>query len=68
MAQCESVLNPAASNGWGAGHYGLFQISGIHAWKWPDFWESWSDPYRNAQWAYEMSGGGTDWGAWTCKP
>ena len=51
-----------------AGEVGIFQIYPLfHADKWPWFWERWDDPYWNAQMAYEISKGGTDWSQWTTK-
>jgi hypothetical protein len=47
-------------------HYGVFQISGIHAWRWPDFWENWMDPAKNAQWAYEIWAE-QGWKPWSCR-
>jgi hypothetical protein len=52
-----------ASNG---NNYGLFQINGIHAGRWPDFWTSWMDPAKNAQWAYEIYAQ-QGWAPWDCS-
>lgn len=67
IAQCESGLNPAARNRSGA--VGLFQLLGhgdmfvAHGWS-PD---DWADPYKNAIVAFDLSSGGTSWGAWVCR-
>jgi len=48
--------------------YGLFQLRAYyHAPKFPDFWEKWMDPYRNADYAYAIyqeSG----WSPWDGSP
>ena len=65
IVACESNWNPAAIS-WNGTSYGLLQIWQGHAWRWPDFWESWMNPYRNVEYAYELyleSGG---WGPWNC--
>ncbi|KKL28309.1 hypothetical protein LCGC14_2376450 [marine sediment metagenome] len=60
---CESNGDPAATNGVS---WGLFQINAIHAWRWPDFWEHWSDPMRNTQYAWELyqEQGFAPWDCW----
>jgi hypothetical protein len=63
IVQCESNWDPAATNGVS---WGLWQINAIHAWRWPDFWESWMIPSRNVEYAYELwqeSG----WRIWDCR-
>lgn len=63
IARCESALRPDAV---GDGSYGLFQIqASAHAWKWADFWQAWSDPVRNAEYAWEIYQG-RGWYAWSC--
>ena len=54
VGYCESGLNPMAWNDWGYGHYGIYQISGIHAYRWADFWDNWDDARRNAEMALEL--------------
>ena len=66
VAWCESRLDPQTIGSYG--ERGLFQIHTVHAPKWPDFYAAWDDPWRNAEMAYEISGGGTDWSAWACQP
>jgi hypothetical protein len=72
VAACESGrgLDGRLDGNWaiGAGsNYGLFQINQIHAPRWPDFWTAWMDPYKNAQWAFEIWSS-SGWGPWGCKP
>ena len=71
VAACESGRDLSgrldgnrATNG---NNYGLFQINGIHAWRWPDFYEAWMDPVRNTQFAFEIWSE-SGWGPWSCKP
>lgn len=64
VAWCESKLNPVAIGS--TGERGLFQVHPIHAYRWPDFWAAWSDPQRNAEYAYELSAGGSNWSPWAC--
>jgi hypothetical protein len=52
-----------ATNG---NHYGIFQISYIHAYRWSDFYDSWMDPVKNAQWAYEIYTQ-QGWYPWSCR-
>jgi hypothetical protein len=71
VASCESGTDDSgrldgnwATNG---NNYGLFQINGIHADLWPDFYTSWMDPVKNTEWAFEIwsvSG----WRPWSCRP
>jgi Lysozyme like domain len=71
VASCESGLDRHgrldgnwATNGT---NYGLFQINGVHANSWPDFYQDWMDPVKNTEWAFEIwlkSG----WAPWECKP
>jgi len=65
IVRCESNFRPDAV---GVGSYGLFQIqASVHSWKWPDFWEAWSDPVRNAEYAWEVYvSRGYSWDAWSC--
>jgi hypothetical protein len=71
VARCESgtdmsgrLDDPSATNGTS---YGLFQINEIHAGRFPDFWEAWTDPVTNATWAFELwSEDG--WQPWSCQP
>ena len=67
IVACESGFNSGNSNRIGAGHYGLFQISAIHAYLWPDFWETWDDPVRNTEMAwviYKRAGSFSPWVCW----
>ena len=70
VAACESGRNMAgrldgnyATNG---NNYGLFQINGVHASRWPDFYQDWMDPAKNAQWAYEIWAQ-QGWYPWDCR-
>lgn len=60
---CESRYDPAAI---GAGSYGLWQLNSIHAYRWPSFWENWSDPEMNTAWAFELwqEQGFSPWSCW----
>lgn len=62
VASCESGLNPGAQNPSGAS--GLFQLMPSH---WAGSFNPF-DPVANTQYAYGLSNGGTDWGAWVCQP
>lgn len=68
IAECESGLNPYARNRSGA--LGLFQLLGhgdmfaAHGW---NVETDWSDPYKNAMVAFDLSHGGTNWSAWVCR-
>jgi hypothetical protein len=59
IMRCESGGNPGATGG--SGEMGLMQI---HPRWHPD---ATYDPYGNLLAAYRISGGGTSWGAWTCR-
>jgi len=66
VARCESTLRPDAVS-WTGESFGLFQISSIHAYRFAGFWERWSDPEVNTDWAWELwreSG----WRPWSCQP
>jgi len=65
IAGCESGLRAEAIS-WTGESFGLFQIWQGHAWRWLDYWEAWSDPVRNTQWAYELwsEQGWTPWDCW----
>lgn len=71
VASCESGLdrNGHLDGNWAynGNHFGLFQISGIHAWRWADFWDAWMDPARNAQFAYDIWSE-SGWRPWSCRP
>ena len=63
IVRCESTFR---SDAVGDGSYGLFQIqASVHSWKWPDFWEAWANPMRNAEYAWEIYQG-RGWYAWSC--
>ena len=64
MARCESTLRAWATNG---DQFGLYQIGGLHAWRWPDFWSAWSDALRNAQMAFDLWSE-QGWRPWSCRP
>ena len=64
VAWCESRFDPSITGA--AGERGLFQIHPVH-WGWLDE-DRLFDPLYNAQMAYELSQGGTDWSSWTCQP
>jgi Lysozyme like domain len=72
VAACESGTdaNGRLDGNWATngGNYGLYQINAIHAGNWPDFWENWMNPERNAEWAFELWSheGWAPWGA--CAP
>ena len=58
VARCESGVDRAgrldgifATSG---SSYGLFQLNGIHARRFPDFWEKWMDPVTNVARAYQI--------------
>jgi hypothetical protein len=63
IVTCESGWDAAATNGIS---WGLWQINAIHAWRWPNFWESWMNPEVNTAWAYELyqEQGWTPWDCW----
>ena len=65
VASCESGLDPSRTNA-SSGAAGLFQLMPFH-------WQGSFDPYdpaANARYAYGLSAGGSDWGAWAsaCRP
>lgn len=66
VAWCESRFNPGTVGA--AGERGLFQIHPTH-WFWLDE-DRLFDPLYNAQMAFELSRGGTNWSswAWQCQP
>jgi hypothetical protein len=71
VASCESGLDRHgrldgnwATNG---NNYGLFQINGVHADKWPDFYQDWMNPEKNIEWAFEIWSK-SGWAPWECKP
>jgi len=66
VAWCESRYSAWAIGDHGAS-VGLFQIQPRwHQWRVPG--ENLTDPAVNTRAAWLISSGGTDWGAWTCKP
>jgi len=71
VASCESGLdrNGRLDGNWATNgnHFGLFQISYIHAWRWADFYDAWMDPARNAQYAYDIWSE-SGWRPWSCRP
>jgi hypothetical protein len=70
VAACESGrdMNGRLDGAWATNgnHYGVFQISYIHASRWPDFYENWMDPAKNAQWAFEIWSQ-QGWYPWSCR-
>lgn len=71
VARCESGVDHAgrldgafATSG---SSYGLFQLNGIHARRFPDFWEKWMDPATNVAWAYQIWTE-QSWQPWSCRP
>jgi hypothetical protein len=71
VASCESGLdrNGRLDGNWATNgnNYGLFQINGVHADLWPDFFENWMDPVKNTEWAYEIWSQ-SGWRPWSCQP
>lgn len=67
VAACESTMDPAASNSFGAGHYGLFQISGLHAGRVGGDLHSLLDPAVNVAVAYDIWDD-QGWQPWSCRP
>ena len=71
VASCESGLdrNGRLDGDWATNgnNYGLFQINGIHADLWPDFYTSWMDPATNIEWAFEIWSA-SGWRPWSCQP
>lgn len=70
VAACESGrdMNGRLDGAWASNgnHYGVFQLSYIHAYRWPDFYDAWMDPAKNAQWAYEIWSE-QGWYPWSCR-
>lgn len=64
IVQCESGWDSQAVGR--HGERGLFQISPIHAWRWPTFWSEWMIPEVNVRWAYELWAE-QGWGIWACN-
>jgi hypothetical protein len=66
IAQCESGVrdNAIGDKNLNPSSYGIFQIRAFSNRGTP---EQLLDPEYNIQFAYRMSGGGINWGAWTCK-
>ena len=71
VASCESGTdrNGRLDGNWATNgnNYGLFQINGIHADLWPDFYTAWMDPVKNTEWAYEIWSA-SGWRPWSCQP
>jgi hypothetical protein len=71
VASCESGLdrNGRLDGNWATNgnNYGLFQINGVHANLWPDFYDNWMDPVKNTEWAYELWST-SGWRPWQCQP
>jgi hypothetical protein len=70
VAACESGrdMNGRLDGAWATNgnHYGVFQLSYIHAYRWADFYDAWMDPAKNAQWAYEIWAE-QGWYPWSCR-
>ena len=66
VAWCETggTLDPNCVGA--AGERGLFQIHPVH-WFWLDE-DRLFEPLYNAQMAFELSRGGTNWSSWSCQP
>jgi hypothetical protein len=66
IAQCESGVrdNAIGDRSLNPSSYGIFQIRAFSSRGTP---EQLLDAEYNIQYAYRMSGGGTNWSAWTCK-
>ena len=64
---CESKFSPGAVGG--AGEAGLGQIHPVNWRRFDQFADPnpW-DPLQNLIVTYQMSQGGTNWWAWTCRP
>lgn len=60
IARCESNWRPWATGA--AGERGIWQIHPAY------HHDATYDVLGNARAAYRISNGGTDWGAWSCKP
>ncbi len=71
VARCESGVDKAGNlDGAFAqsrSSYGLFQINAVHARRWSDFWDSWMDPTKNTQWAFQLWSE-QGWRPWNCRP
>jgi hypothetical protein len=71
VASCESGTgdNGRLDGNWATNgnNYGLFQINGIHADLWPDFYTAWMDPVKNTEWAFEIWSA-SGWRPWSCQP
>lgn len=53
-----------ATNG---NHYGIFQISYVHAPNFPGFYENWMDPVFNIEVAFAIWSE-QGWYPWSCRP
>jgi len=71
VVSCESGTerNGRLDGNWATNgnNFGLFQINGIHADLWPDFYTSWMDPGKNTEWAFEIWSA-SGWRPWSCQP
>jgi hypothetical protein len=71
VASCESGRdrNGRLDGNWATNgnNFGLFQINGVHAGLWPDFYTAWMDPVKNTEWAYEIWSA-SGWRPWSCQP
>jgi len=71
VARCESGVDKAGKLDGAFAHsrssYGLFQINAVHARRWADFWDSWTDPAKNTQWAFQLWSE-QGWRPWNCRP
>ena len=67
IALAESSGNPNAVNSSdpNGGSFGLWQINGIHASEFGSLWSQVLNPTVNAQMAYAVSGGGTNFTPWS---
>lgn len=59
---CESGLQTDAIS-WNGSSYGIAQIWSGHAWRFPEFWETWMVPSVNIGWAHEIWSE-QGWGPW----
>jgi Lysozyme like domain len=71
VAACESGRDMSgrldgqwATNG---NHYGIFQISYVHAPNFPGFYENWMDPVFNIEVALAIWSE-QGWNPWSCRP
>jgi len=62
---CESGLRADAIS-WNGTSYGIAQVWQGHAYRWPNFWQDWSNPEVNIAWAFELWSE-QGWGAWDCR-